>query len=318
MRIRPTLVLLYALCTAGSALAQQSASPLPTVNTPVPVDAKLGPADLNRLLAPVALYPDTLLAGILAAATYPTEVVEAQRFLADPANAGLSVAELTEAAADHGWDASVAGLLVYPGVLRMMDANLEWTDRLGRAFVAQQADVMGAVQALREMAQQAGALTNGPYDTVVNDGGDILISAPSPQEGVVPSYDPACVYGQASGCGAAQDQVGWADGFALPYGYLGFGLVDWPHRLIRTARSGGTSGAVWRHVAGRGVTRSPVGAGFAYAPPANVLYGARGSRGGLVVPVRGGVPAAALRAPVVHLGAARVVGGVHAVGVGRH
>jgi len=207
--------------------AQSAAVPLPVVNTPWEPQTTGSQQKLLRLVAPVALYPDTVLTDVLAAATYPAQVVEAQRFIADPAHASLQGEALAAAAAEHGWDESVTALLAFPQILQMMDARLEWTEQLGHAFVAQQADVMSAIQTLRRQAQAAGNLSNGPQDVVVNDGGDIAISPPSQQMVYLPAYNPDCVYGPAPDCTPDQAYVGWDDAVFLPFGFTQWGLVDW-------------------------------------------------------------------------------------------
>src|SRR5579871_1186297 len=105
---------------------------------------------LDQLTAPVALYPDPLLGLILPASTYPLEVVEAARWLDDPSRANLKGEELSAAVDPQPWDPSVKSLVLFPEVLRFMDSNLEWTEQLGDAFLAQQADVMDSVQRLRQ------------------------------------------------------------------------------------------------------------------------------------------------------------------------
>jgi hypothetical protein len=202
------------------ALASVPALAQPEVaSSPASPPGTLSASELEKLVAPVALYPDSVLTDILAASTYPAEVVEAERFLADPANSGLQGAALASAAAGHDWDPSVAALLQLPPVLQMMDSQLEWTDHVGRAFVTQQADVMNAVQHLRQLAEAAGTLKNGPREDVVNDGGIITINPGSDQGVYLPTYDPACAYGPAPGCDAADAQLGWDDGIYLPYSY---------------------------------------------------------------------------------------------------
>ncbi len=327
------------LLVAAPAIHAQPA-PLPTVITPsVTV---LTPAQLNQLLAPIALYPDPLLASILAAATYPAQVVEAQRFLADPANASLDVTQLTNAAASHGWDPSVLALLAFPQVLQMMDANLEWTEHLGQAFAAQQADVMGAVQNLRRLAQQAGSLASGPGDAVSEDGGNIVINPPSPQDVAVPSYDPACVYGGEAACSAGQDQVGWFGDYALPYGAPFWGNFDWAGRSIRLARfhrddaygrpgGPGRGDGVWHHTALRGggahVALGETAGGvraYNYALPANASFAARGGfRATPGFSARPAVPprpaGTFIRAPVARVAApARVAPAIHATAPAGH
>ncbi len=267
MLTRAAAALLAVFATAAQA---QPAAPLPTVNTPTQGQPTLSPAQLRQLLAPIALYPDPLLANIFAASTYPAQIVEAQRFLTDPAQAGQSVSQLTDDAAAHDWDPSVTALLAFPQVLQMLDANLEWTEHLGRVFTAQQAAVFTAVQSLRQLAQQTGALTNGPYDSLVDAGGEIQILPPSSQDVYLPSYNPACVYGPAPACTPDQDQVGWLTDDLLPYGYLQWGNLDWRQHAIRYNDGFRDGGPVWRH----GAFTSHAHA-FNYAPARNQLYSAR-------------------------------------------
>jgi hypothetical protein len=248
----------------------------------------LGQPQLDQLLAPIALYPDQLLTDILAASTYPAEIVEARRWLADPAHAGLQGDAVTDAANTQNWDPSVKALLIFPQVLAMMDSRLDWTEQLGRTFMAQQADVMNAVQRLRHQAQFAGTLQNGPQDQVVNDGDSIAINPPSNQQIYLPAYNAACVYGPAEGCDAEADAVDWGAGVFVPYGYWQWGLVDWGRREIRLdydfSRGGGhwrgegqagvAGDAVWRHAGPRGFAPAHLGGNvgghdsFQYAPPA--------------------------------------------------
>ena len=303
---RAAAALLVALATAAQA---QPAAPLPTVNTPTPGQPALSAPQLRQLMAPIALYPDPLLANILAAATYPAQIVEAQRFLTDPAQAGQSVAQLTDAAAAHDWDPSVTALLAFPQVLQMMDGNLEWTEHLGRVFTAQQSDVFAAVQALRQLAEQAGTLTNGPYDSVVDAGGDIQILPPSSQDVYLPSYNPACVYGPEPACAPDQGQVGWLTDDLLPYGYLQWGSLDWRHHDIRYNDRVRSGEPVWRHGAFASHART-----FDYAPPAGQLYRARSVSRPAYRVVSPAAPV--FRAPAVQRAAAPVVV-AHFGGVGR-
>ncbi len=238
-------------------LALPAAGPLPVVNTPGQSQPEGPQQQLVRLVAPVALYPDPVLTDILAAATYPAQVVEAQRFLADPANAGLQGDALTAAANGHDWDQSVIALLAFPGIVEMMDSRLEWTEQLGHAFVARQADIMGAIQTLRREAQEAGTLSNGPQDTVVNDGSDIAIGPPSQQVVYLPAYDPDCVYGPSPDCTSGQDYVGWDDAVSLPYGYAQWGSLDWADREIHLGHTGSAGFGTQESEAFRGVWRHP-------------------------------------------------------------
>jgi hypothetical protein len=155
------------------------------------------PEQLDSMLAPIALYPDPLLSQILVASTYPLEVVEADRWLKQ--NPTLQGKALTEAAAKQSWDPSIQAMVLYPDVLKRMDENINWTTDLGNAFLAQQSDVMDAVQRLRQKAQQGGTLQNTPQQTVTTTTQDntkyIVIEPASPQVIYVPQYNPVVVYG---------------------------------------------------------------------------------------------------------------------------
>jgi hypothetical protein len=162
------------------------------------VSAKTLPAEqLDSLLAPIALYPDPLLSQILVASTYPLEIVQADRWVQQ--NATLKGKALTEAAAKQSWDPSIQAMVMYPDVLKRMDENISWTTDLGNAFLAQQTDVMDAVQRLRQKAQQAGALKTTPQQTVTTKTEEnkeyVVIQPASPQVIYVPQYNPVVVYG---------------------------------------------------------------------------------------------------------------------------
>lgn len=135
--------------------------------------------ELDQILAPVALYPDTLLMQVLAAATYPLEIVEAERFIR--ANPKLKGEAMTRAAANKAWDLSVISLLQFPSVLTMMNDKLDWTQQLGDVFLAQQPEVMDTVQALRARAQQAGNLKSTAQQSVVVQEKIIVIEPAQPQ-----------------------------------------------------------------------------------------------------------------------------------------
>ncbi len=149
--------------------------------------------ELDQILAPVALYPDTLLMQVLAAATYPLEIVEAERFIR--ANPKLKGEAMTRAAANKEWDLSVISLLQFPSVLTMMNDKLDWTQQLGDVFLGQQPDVMNTVQALRARAQQAGNLVSTAQQQVVVQEKIIVIQPAQPQVVYVPYYNPTVVYG---------------------------------------------------------------------------------------------------------------------------
>ncbi len=179
--------------------------------------AQMLPAEqLNDLVAPIALYPDALLSQVLVASTYPLEVVEAQQWL--QRNGSLKGQQLTEAARQQNWDASVQAMVAFPDVLAKMNQDVQWTTALGNAFLAQQADVMAAVQGMRARAQSNGKLSTTPQQTVTTEtqGGQaaIEIAPADPQVIYVPQYDPAYVWGPPA----------WGYYPPLYYGGLGYGF----------------------------------------------------------------------------------------------
>src|SRR5262245_24048919 len=157
----------------------------------------LDQAALDQLVAPIALYPDTLLAQVLMASTYPLEVVQAARWQA--ANKKLKEDKLQQAADKQDWDGSVKALVTAPNVLSMMNDQLDWTTDLGNAMLPQQADVMDAIQRLRGKAQDNGKLATNKQQTVstAEQGGKqvIVIEPTSPETVYVPYYEPQVVYG---------------------------------------------------------------------------------------------------------------------------
>ena len=149
--------------------------------------------ELDQILAPIALYPDSLVAQILMASTYPLEVVQADRFAKQ--NASLKGEALTKALEAQSWDPSVKSLVNFPQVLTMMSEKLEWTQKLGDAFLAQQKPVMDTIQSLRAKAQAAGNLKTTKEQTVIVEEKIIKIEPASPQVIYVPAYNPTVVYG---------------------------------------------------------------------------------------------------------------------------
>ena len=150
-------------------------------------------AELDQLLAPIALYPDSLLAQIFMASTYPLEVVQADRWTRQ--NKSLKGDALTAALEQQPWDPSVKSLVNFAQVLAMMSEKLDWTQKLGDAFLAQQKDVMDSVQRLRRQAMEAGSLKTTPEQQVIVEKETIVIQAASPQVVYVPTYNPTVVYG---------------------------------------------------------------------------------------------------------------------------
>ena len=149
--------------------------------------------ELDQMLAPVALYPDSLLAQVLMAATYPLEVVQAARFM--DSRPGLQGDSLARAIAPMPWDPSVKSLAQFPSVLAMMNDKLDWTQRLGDAFLSQQANVMDTVQNLRVKAQIAGNLQSTNQQRILEQDQVIVIEPVNPQVIYVPYYNPTVVYG---------------------------------------------------------------------------------------------------------------------------
>jgi len=181
---------IFALVTAASALAQ---SPAPT--PPAQTGPALSQARLDQLLAPVALYPDELVGQILMAATYPLEVVQAARWVQDPANAELKGDQLAAALQNQDWDPSVKSLVPFPQILAMMNDRLDWMQKLGDAFLSQQAGVMDSVQRLRRQAEAAGTLKSTPQQVVTDQDQTITIEPANPNMVYPPVYDPTVVYG---------------------------------------------------------------------------------------------------------------------------
>ena len=201
------------------------------------------PEALQQLVAPIALYPDSLVAQILAASTLPEQVLEADQWLQSHPNLQGDV--LAQAVDQRSWDPSIKALAAFPSILGNMDKNLSWTSSLGDAYYNQEQGVIDAIQLMRHRAQQTGNLTSTPQQTVTTDDSDIDIEPASPDTVYVPAYDPWVVYG-----GTIDAWPGWYaypgiwyDGPALFFGegfgigfYQGFGWgwrqwdFDWRHR----------------------------------------------------------------------------------------
>jgi hypothetical protein len=230
-----------------------------------PSQSLLQPAELDQLVAPIALYPDPLLSEVLIASTYPLEVVQADRWV--KSNSSLKGEALTAALAKQGWDDSVKSLAQVPNVLTTMADQLDWTQKLGDAVLAQQPDLMDAIQRLRARAQANGKLQSTKEQTVTvknavpvqENGGPaqggqtpaqyIVIEPTSPTEMYVPYYDPAVVYGAwpypdyspyyfppppgyYAGSAIA---AGIAFGGAVAIGHAIWGNWDWGRRNINVA-----------------------------------------------------------------------------------
>jgi Protein of unknown function (DUF3300) len=184
-----------------------------------PTYAPQSPDQLQQLVAPIALYPDSLVAQILAAATFPEQVVEADRWV--QAHPDLKDDALAQAVDQQSWDPSVKALTAFPSVLGNMDKNLSWTSSLGDAYYNQQQDVTDAVQVMRQQAQDAGNLRTTPQQKVTKHDNSIEIQPVDPDVVYVPAYDPWVIYG-----GPIAPWPGWYPYPGIWYGgpYLSFGV----------------------------------------------------------------------------------------------
>jgi len=183
------LVLSAALITLPFATPTQAAS---TFASPQ-ASQVLSQAELEQMLAPIALYPDSLLSHILISATYPLEVVQADRWLA--ARSQLSVEQVMAQAQNQGWDPSVKALLAFPTVLQKMAQDLEWTQKLGEAFLADESQVMDGIQSLRQQADKANSLRDMDNMAITRSNNQIIIEPARREIIYVPYYDPRVVYG---------------------------------------------------------------------------------------------------------------------------
>ena len=192
--VAATFALLIAL---PASFAQAPADPYSGMPDTQQAAMLLSPDQLDNVVAPVALYPDPLLSQVLAASTYPLEIVEAQQWLGQ--NSNLQGAQLMDAAKQQNWDPSVQALVAFPDAFSLLGNDIRWTTDLGNAFLAQQADVMSAVQRMRAGARANGRLTTTPQQIVTMDAQDgqdaIEIQPADPQVIYVPIYSPSYVWG---------------------------------------------------------------------------------------------------------------------------
>lgn len=186
----------------------------------------LSPDQLNQLVAPIALYPDSLVAQVLAASTYPTQVVEADRFV--QSQAGAPPDQIAQSVNGQSWDPSVKALAAFPSVLSNMDKNLEWTTQLGNAYYNQPQDVMNAVQGMRQQAYASGHLRSSQQLEVNYAPGDIVIAPANPAVVYVPYYDPWVMWGFRPYYAwyAPPPPVGFVGGFGFGFG-VGIGVGLW-------------------------------------------------------------------------------------------
>jgi hypothetical protein len=234
---------------------------------PVPGPPAFTQQELDQMLAPIALYPDALLSQILMASTYPIEIVQAARW--SKANPNLTGDQAVNAVQQYNWDPSVESLVAFPQILAMMDEKLDWTQRLGDAFLSQQQQVMSTVQDLRQKALAAGNLQSNEHVRVEAQGPTIVVEQANPQVVYVPYYNPTVVYGpwwwpayppvywgpwpgyyQSPGFGTG---FFWGVGITLGAGFF-FGAFDWHQHRVNV-----------------------VNVNYYYRPPPHITYGPPGS-----------------------------------------
>ena len=226
-----------AVCAALFVL-QTTAAPYPPQNAPAATQPgpQISPQQLDDLVAPIALYPDPLIGEVLAASTYPMEVAEAEQWVRDHTH--WKPSKLMDEAKKQPWDPSIQALAAFPDVLAHLTQDMNWTTQLGNAFLAQQADVMKAVQRMRAKAEAKGTLRSTPQETVTtqNQGGQsaITIEPANPDVWDVPNYNPAYIWGAPDwgvyppllypGIDAG---LGWYPGIDLGLYFGGWGGWGW-------------------------------------------------------------------------------------------
>jgi hypothetical protein len=236
------LSLLFAAWPQDLLAYQDAPAPAPAATSQPPYTQQT-PGELQQLVAPIALYPDSLVAQVLAASTFPEQVVEADRWA--QAHPDVQGNALGQAVDQLPWDPSVKALTAFPSILGNMDKNLSWTSSLGDAYYNQQQDVMDAVQVMRQRAQAAGNLKTTPQQTVAMQDSSIVIQPANPDIVYVPAYDPWLIYGDpilawpgwypypgiwyagpylSFGIGLG---IGFFGGFGWGWGHWGF---DWHQR----------------------------------------------------------------------------------------
>ncbi len=227
--------------SGSSAFAQQAESQVMTTTTSDTEQApKIPNNQLDSLVAPIALYPDPLLAQTLAASTYPLEIIQLQQWM--DRNKNLQGQALADAGAKQPWDPSIQSLVEFPDVVQRMAGNIQWTTDLGNAFLAQQSDVMDAVQRMRAKAQGTGNLKTSAQSVVktetVPSGKQVIeIQQANPDVVYVPSYDPTVVYGAAP-----------SDYPYYPYTYPGYvpgTALAWGAGIALGAAAWGAWGGHW-------------------------------------------------------------------------
>jgi len=323
------------ICAATLLIASRSVALAQQDQTLTPSGAANGETqlisadELDSLVAPIALYPDALLAQTLAASTYPLEVIQLDQWMVN--NKYLKDQALAYAVAQQPWDPSVQAMAAFPDVVNRMANNIQWTTDLGNAFLAQQSDVMDAVQRMRAKAQGTGNLSTNTQqivETQTEDGGNqvITIEQPNPDTVYVPSYDPQMVYGPAPASYPYYPYTypGYYGGMGLMFGtgvVLGatwannWGNCDWKHGNVNINNNNSFNRTTNRNV-NKNVNRG-TGAGQANAWQHNPQH--RGNapyassqtanRYGGTARVQGGALGVSARSPGSNISGGRVPGG---------
>jgi hypothetical protein len=248
MKLSKQVVVLLLCCSVVGFTTQVNAygSIVQSNDQPQASPAQQSPQELQQLVAPIALYPDALVAQILAASTYPAEIVEADRWMQSHSN--LKGEELAKEVDKQPWDPSVKALTQFPSVLENLDKNLSWTSSLGDAYANQQQEVTDAVQVMRQQARKAGHLNSNEQEKVTTQGNTIVVEPANPEVVYVPAYDPWLVYGDPivaypgwypmPGVFLAGTGIGFGIGFGVGF-FRGYGWgwhhwgCDWHgHRVI--------------------------------------------------------------------------------------
>ena len=270
-RLTPCLAVSL-LVWGPAAFTQDSRSIQDMPYAPVSGASVFAPRELDQMLAPIALYPDSLLTQILMASTYPLEVVQAARW--SRANPGYQGDQAVRAVEQQNWDPSVKSLVAFPQILDLMDNTLDWTERLGDAFIRQEAQVWDTVQNLRQRADASGHLQSNERVRVEQEGPIYVIESPRPDVIYVPYYDPLVVYGDWWWPGYAPMRWSpwpgyyarggfgrgyfWDSGISVGFGFF-FGGIDWRLRHVNIVNR---NSFYYRHV-----NRRPVpGNGWQHDP----------------------------------------------------
>jgi hypothetical protein len=239
---------------------------------PAEEGAKIPPDQLDSLVAPIALYPDPLLSQVLVASTYPLEIIELQQWLEK--NQGLKDQALVDAVSKQPWDPSIQAMAALPQVAKRLADDIQWTTDLGNAFLAQQSDVMDAIQRMRVRAKDAGALMSNEQQTVqteqIGDKNVVVIEQAQPNVVYVPQYNPTAVFGAPvypypsiyypayTGAAVAASAISFGVGVAMGAawgGGWGWG-AGWGHNDIdmnfnnsfnRNTNINNRTGNTWRH-----------------------------------------------------------------------